>query len=205
MDGIIFDLDGTLWNATEQICKTWNMVLKDYPGTRAPITVEELEGCMGLLLPDIGRRLFPNEIPKIQEELINKCCDMEVKYLSEHGGVLYPDEEKTLSALADKYKLFIVSNCQSGYIESFFKGHSLGKYFTDCECAGNTGMEKGDNIRLIIKRNRLVSPVYTGDTQNDRDSAAYAKVPFVYAAYGFGRVNGYDFIINSFSELTDIF
>ncbi len=204
-DGIIFDLDGTLWNATEQICKTWNMVLEEYPYIREPISVKELEGCMGLLLPDISRRLFTNESPKLQEELINKCCDMEVKYLSEHGGTLYPDLEKTLALLSQKYKLFIVSNCQSGYIESFYKGHGLQKYFTDCECAGNTGKNKGENNKLIIKRNELESPVYVGDTESDRLSATEADIPFVYAAYGFGNVKSYDYIINKFSELADIF
>ena len=61
MDSIIFDLDGTLWNATEGIKDTWNEVLKNYPNIREPITTEELEGCMGLLLDDISRRLFPKE------------------------------------------------------------------------------------------------------------------------------------------------
>lgn len=204
-DGIIFDLDGTLWNATYAICKTWNMVLEQYPYIRKPITVKELEGCMGLLLPDISRKLFPGEAPEMQKELIEKCCDMEMEYLSEHGGILYPKLEKTLERLSHNHKLFIVSNCQSGYIESFYKGHGLERYFTDFECAGNTGKEKGENNKLIIKRNSLNSPVYVGDTENDRRSAIFAGIPFVYAAYGFGNVEKYDYIINEFSELSDIF
>ncbi len=204
-DGIIFDLDGTLWNATEAICKTWNMVLDGYPYIREPITVKELEGCMGLLLDDISRKLFPNESSVMQRELIEKCCDMEVRYLSEHGGILYPKLEETLGILSAKHKLFIVSNCQSGYIESFFKGHGLEKYFTDFECAGNTGKEKGENNKIIMERNSLKAPVYVGDTESDRQSAIAAGIPFVYAAYGFGSVKKYDYIINEFSELADIF
>ncbi len=204
-DGIIFDLDGTLWNATEAICKTWNMVLERYPYIREPVTVKELEKCMGLLLPDISRKLFPAESEEMQMKLIEECCDMEVAYLSEHGGILYPELEKTLDILSKKYKLFIVSNCQSGYIESFFKGHGLGKYFTDFECAGNTGKGKGENNKSIIERNKLSAAVYVGDTQSDMDSAIYAGIPFVYAAYGFGNVKGYDYVINNFCELADIF
>lgn len=204
-DGIIFDLDGTLWNATNAICKTWNIVLDSYPYIREPITVEELEGCMGLLLDDISRKLFPDESSAVQRELIVKCCDMEVEYLSEHGGILYPELEKTLSTLSQRHKLFIVSNCQSGYVESFFKGHGLEKYFTDFECAGNTGKVKGDNIKLIMERNALESPVYVGDTEGDRQSALIADIPFVYAAYGFGNAEKYDYIINKFSDLIEIF
>lgn len=204
-DSIIFDLDGTLWDATEAICKTWNIVLRDYPEIREPITVTELEGCMGLLLDDISRKLFPKETPALQKELITKCCDLEVEYLAENGGKLYPKVEETLCYLKDKYKLFIVSNCQSGYIESFFKGHGLDKYFTDMECAGNTGMEKGENNKLIIKRNNLKNPVYVGDTLGDLKSARDANIPFVYAKYGFGNVNEYEYAINKFEDLANIF
>jgi HAD hydrolase, family IA, variant 1 len=204
-DSIIFDLDGTLWNATEAICKTWNIVLKDYPDIREPITMKELESCMGMLLDDISRKLFPKESPKLQKELIDKCCNLEVEYLAEHGGNLFPYEEETLKYLSKKYKLFIVSNCQSGYIESYFDGHGFNKYFTDIECAGNTGLEKGENNKLIIKRNGLKCPVYVGDTQSDLDSARIAEIPFVYASYGFGAVKEYDYIIKSFEELQTLF
>ena len=83
MDSIIFDLDGTLWNATEGIKDTWNEVLKNYPNIREPITTEELEGCMGLLLDDISRRLFPNESAEMQHKLIAECCELENKVLAE--------------------------------------------------------------------------------------------------------------------------
>lgn len=205
MDSIIFDLDGTLWNATEAICKTWNIVLNDYPGIRDAITVEELEKCMGLQLDEISRRLFPKESSELQKELITKCCDLEVEYLSKHGGNLFDDVEKTLSELSKRYKLFIVSNCQSGYIESFFEGHNMQRYFTDFECSGNTGLPKGENNKLIIERNRLNSPVYVGDTIMDMESAKYAEIPFVYAEYGFGNVTEYDYLISEFSDLKNLF
>ncbi len=205
MDSIIFDLDGTLWDSTEGICKTWNIVLKDYPNIRGPITITELEGCMGLLLDDISRKLFPNESPQMQKELITKCCDLENDYLAEHGANIYPQLEQTLKELSEKYKLFIVSNCQSGYIEAFFKGHSMQKYFTDYLSAGDTGLPKGENIKLVIERNKLQDSVYVGDTISDKISADKAGIPFVYAAYGFGNVENYDYIINKFSDLINLF
>ena len=35
-DGVLFDLDGTLWNATGRICESWNTVLRRHPGGRRP-------------------------------------------------------------------------------------------------------------------------------------------------------------------------
>ena len=205
-DGIIFDLDGTLWDATEVICKTWNIILKSYSGVRnEPIIVSELEGCMGLQLDEIGKRLFKNVNAKLRKELMDKCCDLECVYLAKDGGNLFPNVEKTLKTLSEKYKLFIVSNCQCGYIESFYEGHNLEKYFTDKLSAGETGLSKGENNKIIIERNNLKNPIYVGDTQGDKQSAIDAGIPFVYAEYGFGSVNGYDYKIEKFEDLVKLF
>lgn len=205
-DGIIFDLDGTLWNATKLICKTWNIILKDYENVRKePITVKELEGCMGLQLDKIGERLFKNTDYAIRKEMMDKCCELECEYLSKEGGELFSDEESVLQELSKKYKLFIVSNCQNGYIESFYKGHNMAKYFTDQLCAEETGLSKGENNKIMIKRNNLKNAVYIGDTQGDRQSALDAGIPFVYAEYGFGNVDGYDYKIEKFEDLLKIF
>ncbi|MDO5388501.1 MAG: HAD family hydrolase [Clostridia bacterium] len=204
-DGLIFDLDGTLWDATKIICKTWNVILKEYPKVRKePVTVEELKGCMGLQIDEIGRKLFKESDEGLRKELMDKCCVLECEYLSKEGGELFDDVEKTLKILSQKYKLYIVSNCQNGYIESFYKGNGLGKYFKDKLCAEETGLSKGENNKIIIKRNNLKNPVYIGDTQGDRQSAADAGIPFVYAEYGFGNVDSYDFKIEKFSDLADI-
>jgi phosphoglycolate phosphatase len=200
-EGIIFDLDGTLWNATYAICETWNIILSRYPGIREPITIADLEPCMGLFLDDISRRLFPNETPQMQKKLIDECCEEECKYLAKHGGKLYPNIEETLEKLSKTHKLFIVSNCQDGYIQSFFEGHGLKKYFTDFESNGATGLSKGENNKLIMQRNNVKSAIYVGDTITDAKSAEVAGIPFVYARYGFGDVEKFDYVIDSFEEL----
>lgn len=204
-DSIIFDLDGTMWDSADGIVGTWNLVLEDYPQITQKVTREKLTACMGLPLDEIGRRLFPECTAELQKELMKKCCDLENEYLSVHGGVLYPELKETLEALSEKYRLFVVSNCQCGYIESFFAAHDTEKYFTDIECHENTGLSKGENNKLVISRNGLKNAVYVGDTQGDADSAAFAGIPFVYAAYGFGSVEKYDYRINKFSDLCSIF
>lgn len=199
-DGILFDLDGTLWNAVPQVAKSWTLGLKQLGIQRPPVTAEELFPCMGLLLPDIVKRLLPDLPPERMEEVITHCCKVENDYLAQHGAELYPGEEEALTALSQKYPLFVVSNCEKGYIEAYFQGSGMGKYFTDFESAGNTGLPKSENIRLVVQRNGLKHPVYVGDTALDYRSAMEAGVPFRHAAYGFGQVDGV-LAIQSLGEL----
>ena len=112
-------------------------------------------------LPAMSFRISPlNE--EIRTQVIKKCCDTEQGYLKKHGGNLYPHVEDVLKKLSEKYKLYIVSNCQDGYIESFYEFHKLEKYFLDFENPGRTGLSKGENIKLIIQRNNLSDPIYEG-------------------------------------------
>lgn len=204
IDGIIFDLDGTLWSSVEACCGAWNEVLSEHDGIDKKLTKEELAGCMGLQIPDIGKRLFPDISNEYRMQLMNECCNREQTYLAIHGGKLFPNVEDTLKKLSEKYKLFLVSNCQDGYIQCFFKAHGLGKYFTDIECSGKTGLSKGENNKLIMKRNNIKKAIYVGDAFVDEESAEVAEIPFIYARYGFGQVKKYDYVIDKFEDLIKI-
>ena len=106
--------------------------------------------------------------------------------------------------LKKDYKLFVVSNCQSGYIESFIKAHKLSDVFDDIECWGNNLLPKGENNKLIMKRNNITSAVYVGDTAGDEQSARVAGIPFIFAEYGFGEAVKPDYTIKEFSELVEL-
>lgn len=64
---------------------------------------------------------------------------------------------------------------------------------------------KGQNIALIMERNNYQKAYYIGDTQKDKDACEFAKIPFVYASYGFGDVKDYEKKIDSFEELLNLF
>ncbi|MEA5024960.1 Phosphoglycolate phosphatase [bioreactor metagenome] len=207
-DGIIFDLDGTLWDATEPVRVSWNKALKEYGREQGLLTdelsIDQIKGVMGLQIPEIGRKLFPSFSEEARSKIMERGGEIECEYLKKHGGILYPHVEKTLATLAQRYKLFIVSNCQVGYIETFFFAHQLEKYFVDYENPGRTGLTKGENIQLIMRRNKLKNPVYVGDTLGDAKAAQVAGIPFIYASYGFGRVENYTEAMDSFEQLLGI-
>nr|WP_026693187.1 HAD family hydrolase [Peribacillus kribbensis] len=205
MDSIIFDLDGTLWDSRDTVLIAWNEILKQDPEVHMEVTKEDFRKTMGLQVPEIGRILFPDVAEEKREKLLTDCCDLECEYLKKQGGSLYENVEEVLQSLSEKYKLFIVSNCQEGYIESFYEYHKLGRFFQDFENPGRTGLSKGENIRLIMERNRLSAPVYVGDTEGDQKAAASAGIPFVFAGYGFGHVKQYDYKIDSINQLKELF
>jgi phosphoglycolate phosphatase len=205
MDSIIFDLDGTLWDASETVLSVWNDVLRNKKEIKNLLVLEDLHGIMGLQMKDIGLKLFPYLEDHVREQILKECCQVESQFLGEQGGKLYDKLEETLKALSAKYKLFIVSNCQDGYIEAFYRYHKLDRYILDYENPGRTGLTKGENIKLIMERNNLVKPVYVGDTEGDLKGAQFAGIPFVYASYGFGEVSYYDYKIDRIEELVKLF
>ena len=202
--GLIFDMDGTLWDSSANVALSWTEKVKELGCKRPDITQQDIMGVMGLTMDKIADKLFGDLSKDERMKLLQLCCDNENDYLRRHGGVLYPDLEDTFIRLKEKYALFIVSNCQSGYIETFLEYYGFGKYFDDIECYGNNLKEKGDNIALIVKRNNLEKAYYIGDIQGDYDATMKAGINFIHAAYGFGTINETVPELEKFSALPEL-
>ncbi|MGN1345900.1 MAG: HAD family hydrolase [Eubacteriales bacterium] len=209
-DGILFDLDGTLWDATGVTADTWKTVLARHPDVRCalPMTQETVQRYMGLTNEELARIFFPELAYEDAFALMKESCALENEWLPVRGGILYDGTAETLARLkADGYRLFIVSNCQAGYIEAFLQAHGFAALFEDIECSGNTGLCKADNLRLVMERCGLNHPVYVGDTVSDSTAARTAGLPFVYAKYGFGerfgrgRTDDYDAAVGTIREI----
>lgn len=186
--GIIFDMDGTLWDSASAVAKSWTEVVAEKYTPEKVITEEDLQRVMGKTMDLLAAALFPELPEQRRMELLEQCCRVENEYLRTHGGRLYPELEETLQQLYRKYPLYIVSNCQSGYIEAFLEYYHFQKYFDDIECYGNNNLEKGENIRRVVERNHLTDAVYVGDIQGDYEASRKAGVKFIHAAYGFGKI-----------------
>lgn len=204
IDSIIFDLDGTLWDSTGTLVNVFNNELRGMKEVQKPLTKKELEGAMGLRINEFIQKLFPYINYDVRCKIARIFEDTHCKYVKREGGILYKNLEDTLKAISKKYQLFIVSNCQVGYIEAFLEYNKFNKYFKGFESSGHTGMSKGENIKTVIRRYNLNNPVYVGDTQLDCESAEIAGIPFVYASYGFGEVKKYDYILKDTWDLTNL-
>lgn len=199
-DSIIFDLDGTLWDASETVFHAFNDSIREI-GFDINVTAQQVRDFSGLKMDDIFDRLF-GFVPKEKfEEFIKIYNQKEKEYLKNKGGKLFPNIKETLEKLSESHKLFIVSNCMAGYIETFLDYYDFRKYFQDFECFGNAGLSKDVNIRLIVERNQLQNPVYVGDTIWDKESSDKAGVDFIYANYGFGNIEKAENQIENFEDL----
>lgn len=200
---VIFDLDGTLWDSCNEVAISWNIAVKDIDNIEE-ITIEKIEGIMGKNQEEIAKELF-SDFPKEEGlKILDKCFEAEEEYIKKHGATLYENLEKTLIDLKKNYNLYIVSNCQKGYIETFLDFYKFSDYFSDIECAGNTSLSKGENIKLIKERNNIDKSIYVGDTMGDYTAAKYSKTPFVYAKYGFGKVEDKVIFINKIEDIIKV-
>jgi phosphoglycolate phosphatase len=204
-DSIIFDLDGTLWDSTANVAIAWQKAKEEVDYIKDDITQQTVRSITGMAYDAIFEKLYPYLEPNVRNEFKAISAKHELEVLNTKGGELYPDLKPTLQYLKSKYKLFIVSNCQNGYIETFLRLNGLDSTFLAHQCYGTKSQPKFQNILDIVADNQLKNPVYVGDTQGDYDSATKAGVPIIFATYGFGTYVGQPVaVIDQFSELKQI-
>jgi phosphoglycolate phosphatase len=200
---VIFDQDGTLWDARRVIYDTWKATFDRHPEITVDADFEYMTSLLGKTIDEIAEILMPGVPLDKRDAIIEEACEEEDSYLWKYGAILYDRLEETLRILREDYDLFIVSNSQDGYIQAFFNSHKLDYLFKDIEMFGRTKLSKGENIRLIMERNGVEKAVYVGDTEGDERSARYAGIPFVYCSYGFGHAKAPDASVRSFAELPE--
>jgi len=189
-DSVIFDLDGTMWDASESITRAFQVAKSSVDYVDDEVTLAQVRAVTGQPYETVYERLFPNLPADKFDEYRKLCARQELAAARQYGGDLYPDLEATLRKLRRQgYRLFIVSNCQEGYVEAFFAHSQLKHYFEGYQCFGTKRQPKAENIRDVVGQYGLRAPVYVGDTRGDLDASQAAGVPFIFATYGFGRLS----------------
>ncbi|MBQ9482897.1 MAG: HAD family hydrolase [Ruminiclostridium sp.] len=201
--GILFDLDGTLWDSSANVIRAWNKCIAEQSDLGLVFTQDQMRSYMGKTLEQIADIMFPMLSGEDRMTLIRKCTAEEDAYLADHPSYIFPNEKETLEALHNDFFLAVVSNCQDGYIQLFLDQCGFKELFSDFECAGRTGLDKAGNIKLVAERNGLDKCVYVGDTVMDGEAARGAGVPFIHAGYGFGSPDDFDARITDITELPD--
>jgi phosphoglycolate phosphatase len=198
-DALIFDMDGTLWDAVSTYTLAWNKYF-ELQGLSKRLSKADLDNLMGLeeaaflkiVLPD-----FPeNERALRYKEVIQFQYDL----IDEIGGDIYPGVKELLPKLQEKYKLFIVSNCPEFTIKHFMKFARIDRIILDSLSHGQNYKAKHENISTLISDYKLKRPIYIGDTSSDMLQSKKAGVPFIFMNYGFGQCENFDLSFDSFED-----
>lgn len=175
--GVAFDLDGTLWDATNSIWYTWARHLNN-----PDLDLDFVKGCMGSPATKIAAALGVSdaEFARIQREELPNMGIIAPRIYDGAQAVLYGLKQMGL-------QIYIVSSCQEGYIDKFIEQSGLPRYLFD-GCFYDGYPCKGKHLNLKYIREALAGEViYIGDTTRDRDAAKNAGFPFIWANYGFGE------------------
>ncbi len=187
-NGIIFDLDGTLWDAINEIMDAWNIAMNKN-SLQYHFTFEKTKSYMGLT-PEETVPLAFNDVDFDKGLTYFKLAlKEEIEYLKDHPGEIYPNEKEILTILKKKYPLFIVSNSDKGYIENYLNSLNMNEFFFDHLCAGDTKKAKWENILIMKEKYNLDKVIYVGDTLKDYIETKKAGQIFIYASYGFGIID----------------
>jgi phosphoglycolate phosphatase len=203
-DGVVFDLDGTLWDTTEACSVGWNRVLQRHRIPFREITAADVRSVAGKPHATCIREVFLGLAEPHIATLIGETPEEDNHAVATLGGTLFPGVPAGLNRLQRILPLFIVSNCQAGYIETFLRCTGFHGLFRDFECWGRTGLPKAENLRNLVARNGLDAPLFVGDTVGDQAAAASCGVPFIHVTYGFGTCSEPDFNASSFSDLIEL-
>ena len=198
--GLFFDLDGTLWNALNPLTKSWNKAMIE---NKLPyvFNIKKMKSYMGLTPEETVPLAFPDVDIKTGLKYFKLALNSEINYLRKYPGKLYKDEESVLKKLSKKYDLFIISNADKGYVENYLCSTKMGKYFKGHFNQGDTGFPKWKNILLMKKNKKIDEVIYIGDTNKDKIESEKAKVKFIHAAYGFGKIENYPYKIENLKQL----
>ncbi len=204
IDAIFFDMDGTLWNASDSYAEVWNIALSLF-GKKGHFTGSDMHPYMGMAIEDIMTGLLSEYEGLDHQEFLAKAMQIEVDLMPVRGGVLYPGVFDGLEKLSRHYKLFMMSNCGPTGLVNFMSFTKTRPFFIDSLTYGENPAPKSVNIQHLVMKHHLQHAVYVGDTQADCDESHKAGLPFVHAAYGFGQCNDPEWRITSFGDFVSLF
>ena len=177
-DGLILDIDGTIWNTTGIVSVAWNKAI-DISGYKVKkVNAQILQKEFGKTMNVIAQDLWPELSDSDRDILLSHCCTEEqIALRNNELDICYSGVIDSIKKISLALNVYIVSNCQNGYIELMLEKTGLSDYVKDFECYGRTGKGKAENILMLAARNSVKNPVYVGDTQGDCDACLQISVP----------------------------
>ena len=109
MESLIFDVDGTLWDAVALVAEGWNDGLQSM-GFAPHCTEQSIRPLFGKTMTEIAQVVVPGVPQEQAMEVMDRCMDGEMARLRRDPcHIFYPGVKETLTELHKTHRLFIVS------------------------------------------------------------------------------------------------
>lgn len=207
VEGIVFDLDGTLIDSLVDLHLSVNHTLKlmGYPErTKEDVRSYIGHGADDLFWKAMGR---PQDRTPIREALL-----LFTEYYSEHSmdhTGLYDGVLEMIQTLHESHRLFVLSNKPASFTKSIVTDLKLTDYFQEVIGGGDLPELKPNPLPLQhISRKysiALESLLMVGDGDPDIQCARNAGVRSIFCSYGMGKLENSipDATINSIRQLPE--
>ena len=192
---VVFDLDGTLIDTSEDIAFTINLVRDERH--LPPLTTDEVIAAVGKGAPRLVQRLFGIEEQNVTEwmPILEAFNAVYLQHQGEHS-VPYPGIEDALKTLSTHYDLYVLSNKPHAATINEVEKHGIAQYFNAVWGAGCFPGLKPDprGVLTAIERSNssIEQCIMVGDLSVDMNTGRNAGVKTIYVTWGFGRLNDID-------------
>ncbi|MUG87474.1 HAD hydrolase-like protein [Paenibacillus timonensis] len=214
-EAMIFDMDGTLFKTETLLIPVFHKVfdrLREeglYSGETPP--EELILSCLGMLLPDIWRRVLPNQSEAVHRRADALLLEFELEGLRQLDTELYPQVLETLGELKRRgVRLFVASNGLEHYVKGVAEAHRILTLFEGIYSAGEyQTATKVDLVKLLMDRHGVSHAWMVGDRSSDVEAGkgnGLGVIGCAYAGFGDGsELVGSDVLISSFGELIPLY
>src|ERR1700759_3075060 len=88
-DSLIFDMDGTLWDAVDTYAASWNLVFKEL-GIDKTVDRPQIAALVGLEGKKVTALIMPDFDEDKRKMVYDAVTEKRRQILPEYGGILYP-------------------------------------------------------------------------------------------------------------------
>ena len=192
---IIFDLDGVLVNSLENMRYTWTKVKKKFELT---IPFKEYEKNIGLPFLKILKNLKIKKHNLDIKEYYKKISSENQNKIKIYNGV-----NKTLKDLKKNNKLAIFTSKDRERTKKILKKFNIKFDLVVTPDDLKFGKPNPEGINLILKKLKYNKKncIYIGDSLQDFIAAKRAKVIFLFATWGYGKLIFKSYKIKKINEI----
>ena len=201
---IIFDLDGTLIDSVFDLAISVNHTLARLGS--AERSVEEIRSFVGDGVQKLIARSLGDGDPELRDKGLRIFMQHYGAHLLDHT-VLYDGVVDTLQALADDYRLAVLTNKSEGFTRKILHGLGVARYFVPIIGGDTLAVKKPDPAAIFLLAEEWNIPparlLMVGDHVTDIQVGINAGCRTVFLANGLGETRGLtpDVVLQNIGEL----